>query len=291
MTNEHTQGHKPEKGLDEHKAAEKSVVGTPITDKADNNRQDVIKQADALRSFKLTRDGQNSFTLVDDSKEIKDTRPLRRADAETPLIALVHELGDLPSSAQNHEGKRIADRDDVLAWKPDVRIEQLSERNAPAKHSAGDFERIKDKEGELKIPSGDPDFGYPDSFNAKAYSARVNNYVKWIETYDGKAIGWDHMSSQDKVNFANSVRHALGIAYLIYKGVDPEIAIKLALGHEGGDTSLDSKQDRRNNIWAAHLADQFAGAGKNWNQLVAEIVRAAQHTSHSGFLDQYQKRA
>lgn len=37
----------------------------------------MIKRADAYRSFKLTKEGQNSFTLVDSSREVKDARPLR----------------------------------------------------------------------------------------------------------------------------------------------------------------------------------------------------------------------
>ena len=96
MANEQTQ--KPEKGHEEHKAAEKPVAGAPITDKADNSRQDVVKQADAIRSFKLTKEGQNSFTLVDDSKEIKDSRPLRRDESQASEAVATLEK---PSKAQD----------------------------------------------------------------------------------------------------------------------------------------------------------------------------------------------
>jgi hypothetical protein len=73
--------HKPEKGKENHKTGDKPPEGAQIANKADNSRQEEVKKNDAWRSFKLTKDGQNSFTIVDELKqEIKDHRPLRLDD-------------------------------------------------------------------------------------------------------------------------------------------------------------------------------------------------------------------
>jgi hypothetical protein len=80
MSHEQSKFQPPEKGHEKHQLKENPTAGAPITDKTDNSKQYLVKRQDAFRSFKLTGEGQTSFTLVSDSQEIRDTRPLRSSD-------------------------------------------------------------------------------------------------------------------------------------------------------------------------------------------------------------------
>ncbi|MBZ0187514.1 MAG: hypothetical protein K8F91_14800 [Candidatus Obscuribacterales bacterium] len=94
------------------------------------------------------------------------------------------------------------------------------------------------------------------------------------------------MNQPQKEDFANALRHSLGIGYLVFKGMPPDLVVSEALGHETGDESLDSKQDRHNNKWAAKLADKMSKEGKDWFDFVVKAIYASAKAAreHSGFL-------
>ncbi|MBZ0184616.1 MAG: hypothetical protein K8F91_00090 [Candidatus Obscuribacterales bacterium] len=94
----------------------------------------------------------------------------------------------------------------------------------------GDYVTVQTQDGKLNIPAGDPAFGLPSNF--EAYSKNVNEYVKWIKTWNGNSYDWNDMSSSQKEDFANALRHPLGIGFLVFQGTPPAVAIQKALGHE-----------------------------------------------------------
>ena len=73
----------------------------------------------------------------------------------------------------------------------------------------GEYIAVETEDGKLNIPNGDPAFGLPTNF--KAYNQKVNKYVKWLESYNGNSYGWNDMNQPQKEDFANALRHSLGI--------------------------------------------------------------------------------
>jgi hypothetical protein len=86
MSNEGRHFPKIEQGAEHQKSSDKPLEGATITNREDNHKSDEVKGRDALRSFKLTRDGQNSFTIVDDKTEYKDLRALRQDAEDTNAV-------------------------------------------------------------------------------------------------------------------------------------------------------------------------------------------------------------
>lgn len=177
----------------------------------------------------------------------------------------------------------IAQTDDYLfiaEAKTDKNKSSLEVKHGPG----GDYVTVETEEGILNIPAGDPAFGLPTNFDA--YNKQVNKYVKWLESWNGNHYGWNDMSHPQRRDFANALRHALGIGYLVFKGMPPGLAVREALGHETGDESLDSKQDRHNNKWAANTADKMAKEGKTWFDFVAKTTYTAAKAAreNNGFL-------
>lgn len=77
MTKEHDNIRNSERRQEQQARGDAAPAGSPITDKGDNALQDKIKVSDALKAFRFTKDGQNSFTIVDEKTEVSDRRPLR----------------------------------------------------------------------------------------------------------------------------------------------------------------------------------------------------------------------
>ena len=143
---------------------------------------------------------------------------------------------------------------------------------------------VQTDDGKLKIPPGNPGFGLPTNF--KVYADNVNTYVGWIEKMNEDSLHWDKMSKDQQDYVANGMRHALGIGYIVYQGLPPEIAVSKALDHEKGDRSLDSQQDRNNNIWAAKTADSMIKEGKSWPDFVVKATYSSVNAAinNNGFL-------
>lgn len=75
-------------GSEHNKPDDRLSERATIVNKVDNKENEAMKLRDALRSFKLTADGQNSFTIFDETTEYKDNRPLRQEQATTKLADL-----------------------------------------------------------------------------------------------------------------------------------------------------------------------------------------------------------
>jgi RHS repeat-associated protein len=150
--------------------------------------------------------------------------------------------------------------------------------------SGGDKVKITGDGHSLWLPSGNPSFGAPTDF--KNYNRNVNEYVKWIETWNGDNFGWKQMNKAQRTDFANAVRHALGIGYLVFQGMPGDVAANAALGHESGDRSMDSRQDRHNNLWAAKTAERMASGGQSWFDYATATVFSAADAArrNHGFL-------
>jgi hypothetical protein len=57
----------PEKGNEQHKVGDKPIAAPPMT-VSDNHKADLIKRADAYRSFKLSTN--NAFELVKENGDV-----------------------------------------------------------------------------------------------------------------------------------------------------------------------------------------------------------------------------
>jgi hypothetical protein len=79
MNDEHKQLKKLDRVAEGHESGDKSLKGETINSKIDNARQEKQKMLDAARSYKLTGEGQLSFQITLDGKEIeaKDRRSPR----------------------------------------------------------------------------------------------------------------------------------------------------------------------------------------------------------------------
>jgi hypothetical protein len=63
MSKEHQNIRQHEKNIEEHRIAEKPIADVAITKVEDNRRQESVKRQDAIRSYKITKDGQSSFCI------------------------------------------------------------------------------------------------------------------------------------------------------------------------------------------------------------------------------------
>jgi hypothetical protein len=120
MTIEKSHASNLEKNQQSEKSADKVLAKDIITGQQQNDQVDRIKVLDALKSFKLTADGQQSFAIdLGDGNSVKDSRESRRVCKEeslVPVSAISEEQRYLDSGAgqiatargvEHSDGKRI----------------------------------------------------------------------------------------------------------------------------------------------------------------------------------------
>ncbi|HEY9786547.1 MAG TPA: hypothetical protein V6D17_14155 [Candidatus Obscuribacterales bacterium] len=205
---------------------------------------------------------------------------------------LLQALQDAQSSSLDLQGKPVNDASNTInlggkvydATNVVAEAQPGTDQSQKKTAGPGEYVTVHTEHGKLNIPEGNPAFGLPTNF--EAYSKNVNEYVKWMERWNSNYYGWRDMDGKQREDFANALRHSLGVGYLVFQGMPPEMAVNKALEHEVGDASLDSRQDRHNNIWGAQTADKMAKEGKTWYDFVANATySAAQAAFHNkGFL-------